>query len=63
MKTRKTIAASRSAKPMALSTDDAHVIRKVLASSVLRNAIGAEEWDLTEDEEMRLWKIINREGR
>lgn len=48
---------------MKLSDQEASVIRKVLASTVLQNLIGAEEWELTEEEEMLLWELINREAR
>ena len=36
------------------------VIRKVLLSDAIQNLIGAEEWDLTEEEEMTLWEIIRK---
>lgn len=35
------------------------VVRKVLLSDAVQNLIGAEEWDLTEEEEMTLWEIIH----
>lgn len=44
-----------------LNVQESHVIRKVLASPVFQYLIGAEEWDLTEDDEACLWTIINRE--
>lgn len=34
------------------------VLRKVLLDKTFRSLIGAEEWDLTEDEEMELLEII-----
>jgi len=36
------------------------VLERVLASTVFRNLMGAEEWDLTEDEEWVLWGLIKR---
>lgn len=47
---------------MELSAEEVAIIKKVLASKVLQYLIGAEEWDLTEAEEMRLWEIIKREN-
>ncbi|QIG76544.1 hypothetical protein EVC27_019 [Rhizobium phage RHph_I1_6] len=35
------------------------IIKKVLKSDVIRLAMGADEWDLTEEEEEKLWEIIN----
>lgn len=40
--------------------EQASVVGKVLRSSALQDLIGAEEWDLTEHEEMILWDIIDR---
>jgi hypothetical protein len=34
------------------------VVKKVLLSEPLQLLIGAEEWDLTEDEEILLWSLI-----
>jgi hypothetical protein len=44
--------------PNQLSDEDALILRKVIKSDVVQNEIGAENWDLTEAEEMRLWGII-----
>lgn len=41
---------------------DKEVLVKVLQSQALQNLIGAEEWDLSEEEEMHLWKIIEKVG-
>lgn len=38
------------------------VLRKVLLDKTFQNLIGAEEWSLTEDEEMELWEIIDQLG-
>lgn len=46
---------------MGLATEEARVVRKIFRSNVFQNLIGDEQWDLTEDEEMLLWAIINRE--
>jgi hypothetical protein len=46
-----------------LDEDETAIIRKILASAALQNLIGAEEWDLSEAEEERLWIIIRREAR
>lgn len=43
-----------------LTPDEEQAVALVLRSSVVQNAIGAEEWDLTEDEENLLWGVINR---
>lgn len=43
-----------------LTDEQKEVIAKVLKSDVIRLAIGAEEWDLTEEEEEILWTIINQ---
>lgn len=34
------------------------VLKRVFASNTFQGLIGAEQWDLTEDEEMILWGII-----
>ncbi|QIG68756.1 hypothetical protein EVB68_019 [Rhizobium phage RHph_Y2_6] len=34
------------------------IIKKVLKSDVIKLAIGADEWDLSEEEEEKLWEII-----
>ena len=39
------------------------VIRKLLRQTVVKNLIGAEEWDLTEDEELELWALIDDEEK
>lgn len=43
-----------------LTDEEKGVIEKVLTSDVVKLAIGAEEWDLTEDEEMILWNVIDK---
>lgn len=45
-----------------LDDADKEVLAKVLQSQALQNLIGAEEWDLSEEEEMRLWQIIEKVG-
>jgi hypothetical protein len=42
-----------------LTQRELDVIYKVLNSPALQNLIGAEEWDLTEEEEWVLWHTIN----
>jgi hypothetical protein len=49
-----------SSKHRQFSHEEMEVIVKVLTSDTVQNIIGAEEWDLTEEEEMLLWKIIKR---
>lgn len=41
-----------------LTGQEKQVLQKVLLSDQVQNLIGGEEWDLTENEEMLLWKII-----
>lgn len=36
------------------------VLRKVLLDKTFQNLIGAEEWSLTEEEEIELWALINQ---
>lgn len=45
--------------------NDMEVIKKVLLSSQVQALIGADEWDLTEEEEMILWEVIGalKDGR
>ena len=45
---------------MRLSAEDIELIRKVLNSHPVQSLIGAEEWDLTEAEEVDLWALIER---
>jgi hypothetical protein len=45
---------------MHVTDAEMEVICKVLKSDALQNLIGAEEWDLTEAEEVMLWEVINR---
>lgn len=46
---------------MKLTPEEQEVVRKVLASKALQYLIGAEEWDLSEEDEETLWVIIRRE--
>ena len=41
-----------------LYPEDIALLRKVLYSQAFQNLIGAEEWDLTESEEIQLWALI-----
>lgn len=41
-----------------LNEADRKVLRRVLNSSALQRLIGLEEWDLREEDEVRLWDII-----
>jgi len=43
-----------------LTDDEMEAVRKVLLSRTLQMLIGAEEWDLTEEEEIHLWGAIRR---
>jgi hypothetical protein len=43
-----------------LSDEESRVLCEAITSDVFRNLIGAEEWDLSEPDEMILWDIINR---
>lgn len=43
-----------------LDEEDHKVLAKVLASDEVQNEIGAENWNLSEEDEERLWKIIER---
>jgi hypothetical protein len=49
-----------SQKNRPFSEEEMGVVVKVLTSETVQNIIGAEEWDLTEEEETLLWKIIER---
>lgn len=44
--------------PFNLNPEQVSVLKSVLLTDTLQYLIGAEEWDLTEDEEMILWDII-----
>ena len=43
-----------------LTDDEKAILQKVILSDAVQQLIGAEEWDLTEDEEMALWGLIAR---
>ena len=43
-----------------LSAEEQTIVRKLLVSDVVKWALGAENWDLTEAEENKLLTIINR---
>lgn len=43
---------------MDLTPQQEEVLRKVLRSQAFQMLIGAEEWPLTEEEEVILWEII-----
>ena len=45
---------------MDLTAEEEAVVRKVLLSDVVKWALGAENWDLTEAEEKKLWAVIER---
>ena len=42
-----------------LTPSGKEVVKKALTSTQVQLLMGREEWGLTEDEEMELWKIIN----
>lgn len=44
---------------MNMTEEQLRVALKALRSDAVKLLIGAEEWDLTEEEEMILWSIIN----
>lgn len=48
-----------------IATTEAEVeaLRNLLLSEEVQNLMGAEEWNLTEEEEMLLWDIIRREEK
>lgn len=43
-----------------LSEKEKEAITRLLKSDVIQNEMGAENWDLTEEEENLIWNIINR---
>lgn len=43
-----------------LDEEDHKVLAKILDSGVFQDEIGAENWDLSEEDEGRLWIIIDR---
>lgn len=43
-----------------MTRKEARVIERLLQQRVLQDEIGAENWDLAEDEETVLWEIIKR---
>jgi hypothetical protein len=43
-----------------LTPEEQAVVRKVLLSTQVQNEIGAENWTLTETEEMTLWDVIHK---
>lgn len=43
-----------------LTPEQQEVVRKALMSNVVKMEMGAENWDLTEAEEMLLWEVIDR---
>lgn len=43
---------------MPITVDELRLLHKVLSSSAFQSLIGAEEWDLTEQDEKALWDFI-----
>jgi hypothetical protein len=43
-----------------LTAEEQAIVRKLLLSDVVKWALGAENWDLTEAEEEKLWSLIER---
>lgn len=43
-----------------LTPEEQQIVQKLLLSDVVKYAIGAENWNLTEEEENKLWTIIER---
>ena len=45
-----------------LTDEEIELVKRVLSTTVVQNEIGAENWDLTEEEEMKLWDLIHKLG-
>jgi hypothetical protein len=43
-----------------LTIEEKAAVEKALLSQALQNLIGAEEWDLSEEEENHLWTAISK---
>ena len=43
-----------------MTPEEMEIVKKVLTSNAVQLLIGAEEWDLTDDEETKLWEIIEK---
>lgn len=43
-----------------LTPEEERVLEEVLKSQALQNLIGAEQWDLSEEDEKILWRIIRK---
>lgn len=43
-----------------LTTDEKQAIAALLRTSIVQNEMGAENWDLTEEQEELLWGVIDR---
>jgi hypothetical protein len=43
-----------------LTPDEWRIVRAVLLSDVVRLEIGAENWDLSEADETKLWTLIEK---
>jgi hypothetical protein len=43
-----------------LTPDEWRIVRAVLLSDVVKWALGAENWDLSEADEEKLWALIER---
>lgn len=43
-----------------MTPEEQALLLKIFNSVAFQNLIGSEEWDLTEDEENRLWYLIRK---
>ena len=45
-----------------LTPEELDALKKALSSNAFQFLIGAEQWSLTEEEEMRLWDVLAKFG-
>ncbi len=46
--------------PLNLAPEEEAAVERLLRTDIVQNEMGAENWDLTEDEENVLWGVIKR---
>jgi hypothetical protein len=45
---------------MNLTLEEDRIVHKLLLTDIIKLELGAENWDLTEEEEEKLWTLIER---
>jgi hypothetical protein len=55
-----TLIRRRGSKMMNLTLEEDRIVHKLLLTDIIKWELGAENWDLTEEEEEKLWALIER---